>query len=110
MTIVEVLVALIIVTIGLLGIAGSSALAVRSAHDAAHRRNAMHRIVSRHAQLAASGCAGARSGSATDTARTITEAWYVSVQPSGFALVTDSLRWLGARGRHSFVLTSAFPC
>jgi Tfp pilus assembly protein PilV len=110
MTVVEVLVALMIVSIGLLGMAGSTALALRTAHDATHRRNSMHRVVSRHSQLAAAGCSGATSGSATDTARAIAETWYVIVQPSGFALVTDSVRWMGARGPHSFVLTSAFPC
>ena len=110
MTVVEVLVALILVTIGLLGIAGSTALALRTAHDATQRRVSMQRIVSRHSQLAASGCAGARSGTATDSARSLSEAWIVAIQPVGFALVTDSVRWMGARGPHSFVLTSAFPC
>ena len=110
MTVVEVLVALMIVSIGLLGIAGSTALALRTAHDATQRRNAMHRIVSRHSQLAASGCGGTASGSTTDTAHSVTEAWYVSVQSTGFALATDSVRWMSARGPHSFVLTSAFPC
>ncbi|MDB4888885.1 MAG: hypothetical protein JWL61_740 [Gemmatimonadetes bacterium] len=110
MTVVEVLVALMLVSIGLLGMAGSTTLALRTAHDATQRRASMHRIVSRHSQLAASGCAGARSGTAIDSARDVTEAWYVTVQSNGFALVTDSVRWMGARGPHSFVLTTAFPC
>ena len=110
MTVVEVLVALMIVSIGLLGIAGSTALALRTAHDAIQRRNSMHRVVSRHSRLAAAGCSGAVSGSASDTARAITESWHVVVQSSGFALVTDSVRWMGARGPHSFVLTTAFQC
>jgi Tfp pilus assembly protein PilV len=110
MTIVEVLVALMIVTIGLLGIAGSTALALRTAHDSVQRRNVMHRIVSRHSQLASAGCLNARSGSAADSARAISENWYVSIQRNGFALVTDSVRWMGPRGPRSFVLESAFPC
>ncbi|MEO5814307.1 MAG: prepilin-type N-terminal cleavage/methylation domain-containing protein [Gemmatimonadaceae bacterium] len=110
MTIVEVLVALMIVSIGLLGIAGSTALALRTAHESVQRRNAMHRMVSRQSQLAAAGCSAASSGAATDSAHGIVEAWYVSVQTSGFALVRDSVRWMGPRGPRSFVLESAFPC
>ena len=110
MTIVEVIVALILVSIGLLGMAGSTALALRAAHDATQRRNSTHRLVSRHSQLAAAGCSGATSGSVTDTARALTETWLVTVQPSGFALVTDSLRWMTVRGPRSFVLSNAFPC
>jgi Tfp pilus assembly protein PilV len=110
MTIVEVLVALMIVSIGLLGIAGSTTLALRTAHESIQRRNVMQRIVSRHSQLAAAGCSGATSGTATDSARSLAEYWYVSVQTSGFALVRDSVRWMGPRGPRSFVLESAFPC
>ena len=110
MTVVEVLVALMIVTVGLLGMAGSTALALRTAHDASQRRNATHRIVSRHSALAAAGCTGATAGVATDSAHAIAESWSVLVQANGFALVTDSVRWMGARGPHSFVLTTAFQC
>ncbi|MEO8335300.1 MAG: prepilin-type N-terminal cleavage/methylation domain-containing protein [bacterium] len=110
MSLVEVIVALILVTIGLLGMAGSTALALRTAHDASQRRTATHRIVSRHSQLAAAGCTAARSGTSADPSRDLTENWYVSVQPNGFALVTDSVRWMSARGPRSFVLTSAFQC
>lgn len=110
MSVVEVLIALMLVSIGLLGMAGSTALALRTAHDSAQRRRSTHRIVSRHSQLASAGCSSARSGVATDTAHALTEHWSVSVQPNGFALMTDSVRWMGARGPHSFVLTSAFQC
>jgi len=110
MTVVEVIVALMIVSIGLLGMAGSTALALRTAHDSAQRRSSTHRLVSRHSQLTAAGCSAATSGTATDSATSMTEVWYVAVQSSGFAVITDSIRWMTARGPRSFALTSAFPC
>jgi Tfp pilus assembly protein PilV len=110
MTVVEVIVALMIVSIGLLGMAGSTALALRTAHDAAQRRSATHRLLSRHSQLSAAGCSGATAGSATDSARSMTENWNVSVRPNGFAVITDSISWMTARGPRSFALSSAFPC
>ena len=110
LTVVEVLVALMLVSIGMLGIAGSTALALRSAHDAAHRRVAAQRIESRFAQLSATGCSGATAGITTDSARDISEQWSVSAVTNGFATLTDSVRWMSARGPISFVLTSAITC
>jgi len=110
MTVVEVIVALMIVSIGLLGMAGSTALALRTAHDSTQRRSATQRIVSRHSQLSAVGCSAATSGFFTDSARAISESWSVALQVSGFAIVTDSVRWMTMRGPRSFVLSTAFPC
>jgi Tfp pilus assembly protein PilV len=110
LTVVEVLVALMLVCIGMLGIAGSTVLALRTAHDAAHRRAAAQRIESRFAQLSATGCSGATVGVTTDPARDISERWSVSAVSNGFATLTDSVRWMSARGPISFVLTSAITC
>ncbi|MEO8620419.1 MAG: hypothetical protein ABI625_05085 [bacterium] len=109
-SVVEVLVALMIVSIGLLGIAGSTALALRSTLDAAHRRDAAQRATSRVAQLASAGCDLASSGSNTDGARQITERWIVASRANGFAIVTDSVSWTSARGARTFSLTSAITC
>ena len=108
-SIVEVIVAMMIVTIGLLGIAGSTALALRSTLDATRRRDAAERAQSRLAQLAAAGCGRASAGRATDAARQLTEQWSVS-STGQFQQVTDSITWLGASGNVTFALTSAIPC
>ncbi|MDQ2668683.1 MAG: prepilin-type N-terminal cleavage/methylation domain-containing protein, partial [Gemmatimonadota bacterium] len=108
-SIVEVIVALMIVTVGLLGIAGASALALRTTLDAARRRDAVERAQSRVARLSASGCERARSGTVTDAGARVTEQW--SIRGNGaFQDVTDSITWLGASGFRTFALTSAIPC
>jgi len=99
-----------IVSIGLLGIAGSTALALRTTLDAAHRREAAQRAVSRIALLAAAGCDGATDGSAVDAARHISERWTIVSRANGFATVNDSVSWMSARGTRSFSLTSAITC
>ena len=109
-TVVEVLVALMLVSIGLLAVAGSTTLALRTTLDAARRRDAAQRIASRFAQLAGAGCALATAGAAADTSHALSEQWYVAPRVNGLAMVTDSVRWMSARGPISFALTSAITC
>lgn len=110
LSIVEVLVALVLVAIGMMGVAGSTAIAFRTTLDAARRREAAQRASSRIAQIAASGCALAMAGASTDSARQVSEQWSVSMPVNGFALVTDSVTWTGTRGKSSLALTSALTC
>ncbi len=109
-SVVEVLVALMLISIGLLGIAGSTALALRTTLDSARRREATQRAASRFALLSSVGCAAARSGSATDTRRQLTEHWSVAAAGPHFTIVTDSVSWMSARGPRAFFLESAIPC
>ena len=99
-----------LVSIGLLAIAGSTTLALRTTLDAARRRDAAQRVASRFAQLASAGCASATTGSAADTSRALSEQWYVTPRVNGLATVTDSVRWMSARGPISFALTTAITC
>jgi Tfp pilus assembly protein PilV len=110
LSVVEVLVALTITAIGLLGIAGSSALALRSSLATTRQHRAEQQAVSRLAQLTAAGCALAKSGAATDTLRQLHEAWIVSPAIGGSAIVTDSVSWLEERGRKSLTLFSTIQC
>lgn len=109
-SIVEVLVALMLICIGLLGIAGSTALALRTTLDSTHRRDAMQRAASRFALLSSVGCDSARGGALNDPSRQLTEQWTVSAAGPHFALVTDSVRWMSARGPRVFALQTAIPC
>ena len=102
--------ALMLVSIGLLGIAGSTALALRTTLDAAHRRAAAQRVASRFALLEAVGCSNARAGSAADSLHDLTEQWTVVTRTNGFTIITDSVQWMSARGPRSFSLASAFTC
>jgi Tfp pilus assembly protein PilV len=108
-SVVEVLVALMLVTIGLLGVAGSSALALRSQIRSGGERHAVRLAANRFAAIAAAGCATA-GGSATDTVRQATEWWTVAPVRNGFATVRDSVEWMSARGTRTLAVESAVPC
>lgn len=110
MSVVEVLVALMLVSIGLLGIAGSMALALRATLEATQRREAMERAASRVARLSAEGCVPARAGTASDPRRGVTERWTVALANAHFAAITDSVQWMSPRGTRTFLLESAMPC
>ena len=110
LSIVEVLVALMLVTVGMMGIAGSTALSLRTTLDSARRREAAARATSRISQLASAGCARVTAGTSVDSTRQLNEQWWVVAHANGFTTITDSVDWSSARGRKSFALTSAITC
>lgn len=109
-TVVEVLVALMLVSVGLLGIAGSSALSLRVVGEAAREREAVRRAADRIARLQASGCATAMSGEAAGGPAAVRERWIVAERGAGLLQVVDSVQWSSNRGTRTFVLVSAIPC
>lgn len=109
-TIVEVLVSMMLVAVGLLAIAGSTALTLRTSNDSTRRHGAAQQSASRLALLTAAGCAGATGGSAVSADRLLTERWMVGARINGFRTVADTVRWTGVRGVRSFALVSAITC
>jgi Tfp pilus assembly protein PilV len=106
LTVVEVLAALVIVSVGLLGMAGTTTLSLRSATSAAQERRVLHRMDLRLALLGAGGCRHATGGSAGDAADGFTEWWTVEPVDAGAALVELHADWRdGARVRHRVRLT-----
>lgn len=110
LTVVEVLAALVIVSVGLLGMAGTSALALRTASFAARERHALGRLQLRLAALAAAGCGSASSGSADDASRGVREQWTVGSQLRGAALVSASIEWRDGAATRALTARSAIVC
>jgi Tfp pilus assembly protein PilV len=110
LTVVEVLVALVLVSVGLLGMAGSSALALRTAATAVRERRAIQRASTRIAILSAAGCARATSGALDDRATGMHERWTVGVPRQGMAMIEAHVEWPAAGGPRSFLLRSALLC
>jgi Tfp pilus assembly protein PilV len=110
LSVVEVLVALMLVTIALLGMAGSSALALRQVTEGTARRRAVGSAASRLARLAAAGCARATSGTLSDSTTGTREHWIVVAGGGGFASIADTVAWSSPRGPRAITLQSAFPC
>ncbi|HEX9483989.1 MAG TPA: hypothetical protein VF929_05390 [Gemmatimonadaceae bacterium] len=109
LSVVEVLVALMIVTIALIGIAGSTSLVVRQTFDAAKRRAMAHRAHTRLGILASQGCSGATSGTFTSSDGTV-EHWTFGTALPAFGIVSDTITWRSGGGVRVVALNGAFPC
>jgi Tfp pilus assembly protein PilV len=110
LSIVEVLVALVLLCVGLLGVAGASARAIGVSGAAARERRATQRAADRVAVLASQGCTAARSGTLVDSVSSITERWTVASTAAGVALVDADVRWMAHGGWRSVTLRSAIVC
>ena len=108
LTVVEVLVALVLVSVGLLAIAGASALALRTATAASFERRAVRHADRRLARLTAAGCTSAGVGS--DSAAGLRERWSIADSLGGVAAVETSVEWLAGARRRVLTLRSALVC
>ena len=107
-TVVEVLVALLLLSVGVLAVAGTSALTLRDASAARLERQAIGRAANRAALLSVRRCDQAFSG--TDDADGMQERWVVSPISPGAATLDVRVGW-SARGRpRAFALASAVLC
>jgi len=106
---VEVITALVLVSVGLLAIAGSSALLMRRAAERDVARRATRSAALRIALLSSAGCAGARTGTAGDSPRGVTERWVTTaVGPAEYLDV--AVAWREGGARRQLVVRSAILC
>ena len=110
LTLVEVMVALVLVAVGLLGIAGTSALLFRAAVAQRAERHATRQAALRLAWLASLGCAAARDGSADEAATGLHESWHVAMSTAGVAEVEHHASWPTFGATRSATVRSAFLC
>jgi Tfp pilus assembly protein PilV len=110
LTVVEVLVALVVVSVGLLGMAGTASLSLRTAATARRERQALRRLDLRAASLAAGGCARALGGSAFDPRDSVRERWTVATPLGGAALVDARVEWRDGARTRSIAHRSAVLC
>ena len=109
-TVVEVLVALILLSVGLLGIAGNGAIAMRTSSAATRERRAVQRAADRIALLRSDGCSLARSGARVDSAAALSERWSVGAPSGGAALIDAEVRWSSPSGARFILLRSGILC
>jgi Tfp pilus assembly protein PilV len=110
LTIVEVLTALVIVSVGLLAMAGTSTLSLRAAAAAARDRRALRHLDLRLAALTAAGCERAAGGAAADSRDSVHERWTVAPPLLGAALVDATVEWREGARMRSIVRRSAILC
>ena len=109
-SIVEVLVALVLLTVGLLGVAGNGAIAMRSSSAAARERRAAQRGADRVALLRAQGCLAAGSGTLVDSAAALTERWTVGTTTGAAVPIDVEVRWRAPSGTRTLLLRSGILC
>ena len=109
-SIVEILVALVLLAIGLLGVAGNGAIAMRASGGAARERRAAQRAGDRLATLREQGCAAARSGTLADSSAALVERWTVGATAGGAALVDAEVRWRAPAGPRTLLLRGGMLC
>jgi Tfp pilus assembly protein PilV len=109
-SIVEVLVAIVLLAIGLLGVAGNAAIALRASAGAARERRATQRAADRVAALREQGCASARSGALVDAAAALSERWSVGSATASAVLVDVEVRWRAPAGERTILLRSGILC
>ena len=110
MSIVEVLVAIVLLAVGLLGVAGNGAIAMRASAGAARERRAVQRASERLGTLREQGCAAARSGTLADAGAAIVERWTVGPISGGAALVDAEVRWRAPAGERVLLLRDGLLC
>jgi len=109
-SIVELLVALVLLSVGLLGVAGNAAIAMRAASAAARERRAAQRAADRVAELRARGCLAAGSGMLVDSAAALSERWTVGATTGAAVPVDVEVRWRGPSGSRTLLLRSGILC
>jgi prepilin-type N-terminal cleavage/methylation domain-containing protein len=108
-TVVEVLVALVVIAVGLLGVAGTSAIALRASHAAMHEQSAVARARTRLAIIESLGCGSAASGE-RQVGTGLRERWTVGPLVNGTRLVDVTADWDDVGRRRTVSLRSALLC
>jgi Tfp pilus assembly protein PilV len=108
-SIFEVLVALVVVSVGLLGIAGAVGISMRAARAALLERAAVERALDRLSLLSAAGCGAATSGSALAGAGLL-ERWTVSAPSGGAQMIDAGVEWVDRGASRSLLLRTAVLC
>src|SRR5262245_16737268 len=107
-TLLEVLIALVLIAVGMLALVGSTAVLVRQAAEIRARSAAVRAAANRLQRLGIAGCTFA-SGSQTG-AHGIHERWAVDVRPDGVRELRDSVTFTTPAGERSVVFRTKLPC
>jgi prepilin-type N-terminal cleavage/methylation domain-containing protein len=110
LTVVEVLVALVIVGVGLLGMAGTVSLSLRSTTMASRELLALRAVERRLAMLSAAPCSDASSGEDAASGNTPRLSWRVEGTRRGVRMIDVAARWSDGAVARTLRLGSALLC
>ena len=110
-TLVELLVAMTILTVGLLAIVGVSGSVARSLGESRSDNLAAIAAESRFEQVAGTACTSLTLNSVSAaTSRNVTERWVVVDAGNNTRQVIDSVSWTTRRGTRRLVFQTLLPC
>lgn len=110
-SLVELLVAMTLITIGLLAIVGVSATVSRSLGESRSDNTAAITAQSRFEQLAGTACTSFTLGTVTEvTVRGITERYRITDAGNNTRAIIDSVSWQTREGTRRQAFTTLLPC
>ena len=110
-SLVELLVALSILSVGLLAIVGTSGAIARSLGESRADNTAAQVAASRFEYVAGKACSSLTLNSATTvTTRGVTEKWLVTDGGNNTRQVIDSISWTTREGTRYQAFTTLLPC
>jgi Tfp pilus assembly protein PilV len=107
-TLLEALIAVVIINVGLLALVASTAILIRQTAEVRARSAAVRAAANRLQRLGAATCAPT-SGNAAG-AFGIREIWSIDVQQGGVRELLDSVTYTTPSGERSVVLRTKLPC
>ena len=108
-TLVELLIALVLLNVGLLALVGLAASITRNADDSRFAANASRIAAVRLERTASTACRGDTSG-VDHVAAGVTEQFSDMPAPNDSRVITDSVTYETTRGPKTFVLRTAALC
>jgi len=108
LTLVEILVAVVILALGLLGLASTSAVVTRQVGSAANQAVASQTIANRLESLRSLGCSKIVNDSATK--RGVYEHWVPGATVNGVLFIVDTVKYAVAGTQRLQTYTITVPC
>jgi type IV pilus modification protein PilV len=110
-TLVEVMVAIVILSIGILGLAATAGVVVRQMTGAVHESVASTVAYSRMEKIRTSNCVAMKDSSGSATTRNVKEKWTIVGTPNSHALLVYDTISFSLRGQTKMeAYHSEFPC
>lgn len=110
-TIVEVMVAIVILSIGILGLAATAGVVVRQMTGAVHQSVAANIAYSRMERIRTGNCVAMKDSSGTATTRNVKEKWVIVGTSGSHALIVyDTISFVLRGKTKTQAYTSEFPC
>ena len=108
-SLIEVVVAIMVLAVGVLGLAATSTVVTRQIGGGAQQSTAANLAASRFERLRGRPCAAVTSAAAVVETNGISELWTVTAIKDGL-VVRDSVWYDTSRGERGFVFETTLPC